>query len=168
MRLATTTKELIDRTSAFIALSVGLASFIIAGLVVYSVLARELFRASENGVSEISTYLMAYITFVGAVFGLWEGAHVGVHLLTGYLEGRLRTATFLIANALLTVLAAVLAWLAVLFWFDAWQSGERAWGTLSIPLWIPYSAFALGNVMFFLVQIARLALRRIDFGRPEH
>lgn len=154
-----------DRLSAFVGMTVGIAAFAIAVLVAYSVVARELFHASEFGITDVSTYLMAYITFVGAAYGIWAGAHVGVHLLTGRLRARTRTAVSLIANALLTLLSAVFAWFACAFWLDAWDSGERAWGTFSIPLWIPYSSMAMGTLLFLAFQVARMVLGRSDFER---
>jgi len=153
----------VDRFSAFVGMTVGIGAFAIALLVAYSVVARELFHASEFGITDVSTYLMAYITFVGAAYGIWAGAHVGVHLLTGRLRGRTRVTVWFLANALLAILSAVFAWVACGFWLDAWTSGERAWGTFSIPLWIPYSAMAGGAVLFLALQLARMALRGPDF-----
>ena len=154
---------LADRLCAFIGMTVGLAAFAIAILVAYSVVARELFHASEFGITDISTYLMAYITFVGAAYGIWVGAHVGVHILTSHLHGASRTAVSFVANALLTGVAGVFAWVSVGFWIDAWRSGEQAWGTLSIPLWIPYGSMLLGTVLFLLLQVGRMLLGRADF-----
>jgi TRAP-type C4-dicarboxylate transport system permease small subunit len=154
---------LIDGISRFVGLTAGLAAFAIAALVAWSVLARELFHGSDSGINDVSTYLMAYITFVGAAYGLWEGAHVGVHLLGARLRGRAKVAVSGVANALLTLVAAVFAWLGVEFWLDAWRSGERAWGMFSIALWIPYSSLAIGTVLFLLIQLARLVLGRTTF-----
>jgi len=161
-------RGLLDRISKFVGLTVGLAAFAIAALVAYSVIARELFRASESGVADISTYLMAYITFVGAAYGLWEGAHVSVHLLTARLRGRVHVAASVVANGLLTLVAAVFVLLGFEFWLDAWRTGERAWGTLSVPLWIPYTSMLVGTVLFLLLQLARLAFGQTDFGRSGH
>jgi TRAP-type C4-dicarboxylate transport system permease small subunit len=158
----------VDRLSAFFGMTVGLAAFAIALLVAYSVVARELFHASEFGITDISTYLMAYITFVGAAYGIWAGAHVGVHLLTGRLRGAARRVVSFVANALLAILSAIFAWLAWQYWLDAWSSGERAWGTFSIPLWIPYSSMTAGSLLFLVLQIARMVLGRTDFGPPDH
>ena len=148
-------------------MTVGLAAFAIALLVAYSVVARQFFHASEFGITDISTYLMAYITFIGAAYGIWSGAHVGVHLLTSRLRGRPRDVVSFVANGLLTILSALFAWLAWVFWFDAWRSGERAWGTLSILLWIPYSSMCAGAVLFLTLQLARMALGRADFERDR-
>jgi TRAP-type C4-dicarboxylate transport system permease small subunit len=158
---------LVDRLCAFVGMTAGLAAFAIAVLVAYSVVAREFFRASEFGITDISTYLMAYITFVGAAYGIWAGAHVGVHILTGHLRGGSRTAVSIVANALLTAVAAVFAWVSIGFWIDAWDSGERAWGTFSIPLWIPYSSMLVGTTLFLVLQIARMALGRANFEPPH-
>ena len=157
----------VDRLCAFLGMTVGLAAFAIAVLVAYSVVARELFRASEFGITDISTYLMAYITFVGAAYGIWTGAHVGVHILTSHLHGRALAVVTIVANSLLTLVAAVFAWVSVGFWLDAWRSGEQAWGTLSIPMWIPYSAMLVGTVLFLLLQAGRTLLGRTD-SSPSH
>jgi TRAP-type C4-dicarboxylate transport system permease small subunit len=157
----------VDRLSAFVGMTVGLAAFAIALLVAYSVVARQFFHASEFGITDISTYLMAYITFVGAAYGVWSGAHVGVHLLTSRLHGRTRDAVSLFANAVLAILSAVFAWLAWTFWLDAWRSGERAWGTLSVLLWIPYSSMCAGSVLFLALQLARMTLGSGDFERDR-
>ena len=152
----------VDRLCAFVGMTVGFAAFAIALLVAYSVIARELFHASEFGITDVSIYLMAYITFVGAAYGIWSGAHVGVHLLTARLRGRAHAVVSFAANAMLAILSAVFAWVACGFWLDAWTSGERAWGTFSIPLWIPYSSMAAGAVLFLVLQLARMALGRSD------
>jgi len=155
----------VDRLCGFVGMTVGVAAFAIALLVAYSVVARELFHASEFGITDVTTYLMAYITFVGAAYGIWAGAHVGVHLLTGRLLRRARSVVSFVANALLAILSALFAWLAWAYWLDAWRSGERAWGTFSIPLWIPYSSMFAGAALFLVLQVARMALGRADFGR---
>lgn len=160
--------RLLDRIAGFIGMTVGISSFGIAALVSYSVIARELFHASESGVADISTYLMAYITFVGAGYALWEGGHVSVRLLTSHLRGPARTALIVIANLLLLALAAVLAWLGFEFWRDAWSSGERAWGTLSVPLWIPYASLSIGMLLLFILQLMRMVLGRLDIVPPDH
>jgi TRAP-type C4-dicarboxylate transport system permease small subunit len=158
----------LDRISGFIGMTAGIASFAIAVLVAYSVIAREIFHASENGVADIATYLMAYITFVGAGYALWEGGHVGVNLLTAHLHGRARMALAALANLLLTAVAAVFAWLSFTFWRDAWTSGERAWGTFSIPLWIPYGSLFIGSLLFLVVQLARLAVGKFELVHSSH
>jgi TRAP-type C4-dicarboxylate transport system permease small subunit len=168
MKTRAITVRLLDRISGFVGMTAGVASFIIAVLVAYSVIAREIFHSSESGIADISTYLMAYITFVGAAYALWEGGHVGVNLLTGHLHGRARAAVTGMANLLLTAVATVFAWLGFAFWQDAWSSGERAWGTLSIPLWIPYASLFVGALLFLVVQIARIAVGKLEFTHPGH
>lgn len=157
----------VDRFCAFLGMTVGFAAFAIAILVAYSVVARELFHASEFGITDISTYLMAYITFVGAAYGIWTGAHVAVHIVTSNLHGRASTAVAFVANVLLTLVAAVFAWVSWGFWIDAWRSGEQAWGTLSIPMWIPYSSMLVGTVLFLILQVGRTLLGRAG-TQPSH
>ncbi len=152
----------VDRLCDFLGMTVGLAAFVIAVLVAYSVVTREFFHASEFGITDISTYLMAYITFVGAAYGIWTGAHVGVHIVTARLRGEAHATVTMVANSLLTLVAAVFAWVTLGFWLDAWRSGEVAWGTLSIPMWIPYSSMLVGTVLFLVLQVGRMLLGRSD------
>src|SRR5512140_3200426 len=159
--------EAVVRLCNFLGMTVGFAAFLIAVLVAYSVVAREFFHASEFGITDISTYLMAYITFVGAAYGLWSGAHVGVHIVTSHLRGRALAIVTLVANVLLTLVAAVFAWVTAGFWIDAWRSGEEAWGTFAIPMWIPYSSMLVGTVLFLLLQAGRMFLGRTD-SNPSH
>lgn len=158
----------VDRLCTLIGMTVGIAAFAIAVLVAYSVVAREFFHASEFGITDVSVYLMAYITFVGSAYGIWAGAHVGVHLLTARLSGHVLTAVRGAANGLLALLSAVFAWVSAAFWLDAWRSGERAWGTFAIPLWIPYSSMFVGAVLFLVLQLARMALGRSQFEPAAH
>lgn len=157
----------VDRLCDFLGMTVGVAAFLIALLVAYSVVAREFFHASEFGITDVSTYLMVYITFVGAAYGIWTGAHVGVHILTDHLHGRWLAAVTFVANVLLTAVAAVFAWVTAGFWLDAWRSGEEAWGTFAIPMWIPYSSMLAGTVLFLLFQVGRTLLGRTD-SDPSH
>lgn len=156
-----TLEKNIDRLCGAIGMTVGVASFAIAILVAYSVLAREVLHSSDAGIPDLSTYLMGYITFVGAGYALWEGGHVGVNLLTAHLRGRAHTIVAVIANVLIALVGAVFAWLCFGFWWDAWSTGERGWGTFSIPLWLPYLSLFVGAVLFLVLQLARIALGRI-------
>ncbi|MFG1427696.1 TRAP transporter small permease [Roseixanthobacter glucoisosaccharinicivorans] len=160
--------HLLDTGMRVIALSVGAVCFLIAGLVCYEVINRTVFGYSLVWVEEVTGYLIGYVAFVGAAATLHQDGHVSVDLLVSHLKGRpllvLRAAGELVIAAAL----ALLAYLAVLFWLDAFETGERSGTLLGIELWIPYLSFALGAGLLLLVQIVRcVALFTGSAARPQ-
>lgn len=136
-------------------ISVGIAAFVIAFLVTYDIFTRSLFGMSNSWVTEICTYLMAYITFGGAAYALKEGAHVKVDLLLDMVSPAARWALHVASDGVMLVVVAVLAWLSFEFWNDAWSSGEKSPSLLAMPFWIPYLFFVLGMVWLLLALLTR-------------
>jgi len=150
--------RLLDGLFHVIALSVGLSVILTVAVVSYGVLAREVFKLSDVWVTDVTTYLMGYTTFVGAVPLAWQGRHLKVDVLSHHLGPRAKYALAIISGVIVAFVALVLAWLSGNFWLDAWESGERSWGMLSLPLWIPYLSLGAGSLLFALAQLVRLAL----------
>src|SRR5690606_37616650 len=105
-------------------LSAGVATFVIALFVAYDVIARSVFRMTNSWTTEVSMYLMGYITFVGAAYALKEGSHVSVDLLVEYVRPGLRRMLLWLADAVMMLIFALLAWLSFAFFIEAWDSGE--------------------------------------------
>lgn len=142
------------KVNKLLGLSVGLMVFIMALMVTYDVVARYLINAPSVWVPETATYMMGYITFVGAAYGLQTGAHVKVEILTSRFGPGGRRALEIVSWLITLVLFIALSWEAFWFWWSAFQSGERSWGLLSVPLAIPYFFFFAGMVWLLIVQIA--------------
>lgn len=138
-------------------LSVGVAAFLIGVFVAYDVLARSVFRLSNSWVTEVTMYLMGYITFVGAAYALREGAHVGVDMLKQKLSPRGSRALELSAHLVMLLVVAALTWVSFQFFRDAWTSNERSDTLLSVRLWIPYLSFFLGMLWLLIVLVERAA-----------
>lgn len=146
--------EAMLKVNKLFGLSVGLMVFIMALMVTYDVLARYLVDAPSVWVPQTATYMMGYITFVGAAYGLQTGAHVKVEIFTSRSGPGVRRALEIVSWLINLVFFIVLSWEAFWFWWQAFQSGERSWGLLSVPLAIPYFFFFAGMVWLLIVQIA--------------
>jgi TRAP-type C4-dicarboxylate transport system permease small subunit len=141
-----------------LALSVGVAVLVMVAVISYGVLAREVLHLSDVWVTEVTTYLMAYMTFVGMAALAWQSRHLKVDVLSHHLgEDGKRVLAFVSTLAICAV-AIVVAVLAVQFWWDAYTSGERSWGMFSLPLWIPYSCLVVGSLLLAFMQLVRLAI----------
>ncbi len=136
--------------------SVGIAAFMIGILVTYDIFTRTLFTMGNSWVTEVCTYLTAYITFGGAAYALTEGAHVKVDLLIDLISPAARRVLGLVSDAVMLVVIAMLAWLGFDFWRDAWVSDEKAPSFLGTPLWIPYLFFVLGMVWLLIALLTHL------------
>lgn len=157
----------LDRLFNGIALSVGCSVILTVLVISYGVLAREVFKLSDTWVTDVTTYLMGYMTFVGTAPLAWHGRHLKVDVLGHLLGARARRALEAVSCVLVTAVSLVLAWLSAGFWLDAWQSGERSWGMLSMPLWIPYLSLGVGSLLLALAQVVRLILLCSESSKIE-
>ncbi|WP_353248710.1 TRAP transporter small permease [Salinisphaera sp. T31B1] len=132
---------------------VGLAALFIGLSVSYDVLARQLFGSTTSWVVDVNTYLVAFITFIGAGYGLREQAHVRVDLITRRLPLRLRWLLQLLSDLIVIGVTSLLFWLGALYCHDAWTSGEQSFGLFAVPLWIPYAALPIGMAILLVVQL---------------
>jgi TRAP-type C4-dicarboxylate transport system permease small subunit len=156
-------RDAIDRFSrafdAFcrgVALSVGAAVIVTVFVISWGVLARDVLHLSDVWVSEVTTYLMAYMTFVGMGALAWQGRHLKVDVVSAHLGERGKQVLAFISTLIVTAAALVMTRLAIDFWWDAWTSGERSWGMFSLHLWIPYTGFVAGMLLLSVAQITRL------------
>jgi TRAP-type C4-dicarboxylate transport system permease small subunit len=148
--------RVLDALCNGIALSVGVAVLMTVGVVSYGVLAREVLKLSDVWVTEVTTYLMAYMTFVGTATLAWQGRHLKVDVLGPHVGPKTARTLALVSCGIVTAAALTLFWLSLNFWLNAWSSDERSWGMFSIPLWIPYSCLLIGCGLLALVQMAAI------------
>ncbi|GEM_PF-1097915 len=151
-------ERLIDKFCSGLGMSVGLVVLLAMSLIAYGVIARELFGFSDTWITEVTTYLMGYITFIGAGYVLWTGRHVRVEVLVSRVGRRGQTALFVITNGIVAVVGVLLIYLSFNFWLEAWQSSEKSWGSFSIPLWIPYLILLAGTANFSFLHIVRTVI----------
>jgi TRAP-type C4-dicarboxylate transport system permease small subunit len=150
--------RLLDRLFYGIALSVGVVVIVTVLVISYGVVAREVFHLSDVWVTDLTTYLMGYMTFVGSAALAWQGRHVKIDVLGHFLGPAARRVLAVVSCVVVTCVALLLLWLNANFWWDAWDSNERSWGMLSLPLWIPYLSLFGGGVLLAVAQVVRLVL----------
>jgi len=159
--------HLIDACCHGVTLSVGISVIATVTVISYGVLAREVLHLSDVWITEITTYLMAYMTFVGMAALAWQSGHLKVDVLGHYLNERGRRVLTFVSTLVVTLVAIVITALAAQFWYEAFTSGERSWGMFSVPLWIPYLCFIGGTLMLTCVQMIRLVTIIFDYASDK-
>jgi TRAP-type C4-dicarboxylate transport system permease small subunit len=134
-------------------ISVGVAIFTIGIFVTYDVIARTVFRLTNSWVTEVTMYLMGYITFVGAAYALKMGAHVAVDVFVQKVSIEVKRVLLLAVDFVFLVTTTELIWLSFQFFFDAWNSNEISDTLLAVSLWIPYLSFFVGMVLLLVVIV---------------
>jgi TRAP-type C4-dicarboxylate transport system permease small subunit len=148
----------LDRFFYGLMLSVGVVVVVTVAVISYGVFAREVLHRSDIWITESTTYLMGYLTFVGGASLAWQGRHLKVDVLNHFVGLKTAYVLEMVACALVAAVAAVMMCLTATFWWDAWTSNEKSWGMLSIPLWIPYLSLFVGELLFFVAQTVKLLL----------
>lgn len=148
------------------------ALLVIAAIVVcYMVFIRYALGASAVWQHEFVTYSVIGATFLGAPYVLLTRGHVNLDLLPLYLGARGRFALALIAYLTSLAFCLVIAWTGIIWWQEAYASGETGATVWKPRLWIPYLAMPFGMGMLSLQYLADiLALvtgREAPFGLPE-
>ncbi len=120
----------------------------------HGVLTRYLLGRPTVWQTEVSIYLLVFVTFVGAAYGLKHHAHVGVDLLVERLpvRGRLVMRLFTAVLSLIVVVAVI--WTAYGTWWEAVEGGFRSPTSLRAPLAVAYGILPLGMLLVAFQYIA--------------
>ena len=120
----------------------------------HAVLARYLLGQPTVWQTEVSIYLLMFVTFVGAAYGLRHHAHVGVDLLVERLPTKPQLVLRIITAILATGVVLVVAWTAGQNWWEAVEGDFRSATALRAPLSVVYAILPLGMILVALQYLA--------------
>lgn len=124
------------------------------GAMMHGVLTRYLFGRATVWQTEVSIYLLIFVTFVGAAYGLKHHAHVGVDLLVERLPLRARLVTRIVTAILATVVVLVVIWTSYHTWWEAVEGDFRSPTALRAPLSVAYAILPLGMLLVLFQYLA--------------
>src|SRR5262245_27633505 len=126
----------------------------LAFFITYDVLARKwggyVGLPTTRVTDEISGYVLAVAATWGFAFALRTGSHVRIDVLFPYLGPRLRTAVDVLAQILMAVFAAIVAWKIWTLVADSLESDMRSSTYLLTPLYIPQGILGVGFTLLAL------------------
>lgn len=125
-------------------------------IMTYAVALRYFLGSATVWQTETSVYLLVFVTFVGAAYGLKHHAHVGVDLLVDRLPPRPQLVVRLITGLLALGVVAAVIWTSYGTWWEATEGGFRSPTALRAPLSVVYAILPLGMLLVALQYIAFL------------
>lgn len=134
----------------------GVALVVATLVTTHGVFVRYVLRESTIWQTETTIYLLMFVTFVGAAYGLKHHAHVGVDLLVEQVEGRARLVWKLITAVLCLGVVLVVLWTSFEMWHEAWEGGHRSATAWRAPLSIAYAILPLGMLLVALQYVAMI------------
>jgi C4-dicarboxylate transporter DctQ subunit len=146
--------------------------FALATLLLFAnVVARYAFDSGFPWVLEAVQYLFAWVVLIGAAYGVREGIHLGIDILTIRFPVPVQRWLGLAAVAVCLGFSMPVLWLSIEYTWKIWQWGDLSLD-LQIPQWIPYLAIPTGmSLMTWHLLIVGRAIWRGDqlhVGRSEH
>jgi TRAP-type C4-dicarboxylate transport system permease small subunit len=124
---------------------IGVMMLLMFVLVFINVLGRYGIGKSWAAAEEISTFLMIWVTYLGAGLALREGRHAAIDMFQDKLPVGLRRTVRALLGVVILAFFAVLAWLGVRMSIFGWSQETIA---TQMPTGIPYLAIPLGAIMF--------------------
>lgn len=120
----------------------------------YGVSMRYFFGEPTVWQTEVSIYLLVFVTFVGAAYGLKHHAHVGVDLLVERLPLRPQLFLRVLTAVLALGVAGVAVWTSYGTWWEAVEGDFHTSTALGAPLSVVYAILPLGMLLVVFQYVA--------------
>ncbi len=132
-------------------------------ILTYEVVMRYFLKIATIWEIESAIYLGVLATFMGAAYGLKDGAHINIDLVIRVLSPRARRGLEIITSSLAVIFCVYVAYKGWELFWEAFSKGWRSESLWGPPLAIPYLFLPLGMTLLslqFLIQIFGLGKQR--------
>lgn len=140
----------IESVNSFFYYLSALAILMSALILTYEVFMRYFFHTPTIWEIEASVYLIILATFGGAAYGLKEGAHIKIDLLTRLLSTKWNQRLTILTSFLALGFCVLVAWRSWAMWWEAFSKGWRSESLWGVPLAIPYFFIPMGMSLLSL------------------
>jgi TRAP-type C4-dicarboxylate transport system permease small subunit len=133
-----------------------LAILLSAFVLTYEVVMRYVLRTPTIWEIEASVYLTIMATFLAAAYGLKDGAHINIDLITRLLPPKHNARLSIVTSVLSLIFCIIIAWKGWEMWWEAFSKGWESESIWSFPLAVPYFFLPLGMTLLslqYMIQI---------------
>ena len=149
--------DLMKRFYSFFDKMINLMAIVAGGLLAFSVLSvslaiasRHFFNYPVGWVTEISSYILLYVTFLVAAWVLKEGGHVSIDIIVNQLDSRTQTLINFITSIINAVVCLLLTYYAGKVTLDLYKTNYFTPTELELPKWIINIIIAIGSLSLFI------------------
>lgn len=129
-------------------------------IICYDVMMRYVFNEPTIWVTDLSTYALIAISFMGLAYVLDKNGHIRVELLIANVSGPLRARLELVTGWIGVLFVFVATWQVVIMAYDSYASKIRSNSLLTTPIYLPQIPIVIGLFIFgaaLLAEIYRLS-----------
>lgn len=155
--------NLLRNLSTALAVVAGFATFILAFLIGFDVLARKFLGISLQGTDEIGGYVLAAVASLGFSHVLFERGFTRIDLFVKRFNLRLLNILNVVAYASLAAVAVFFAQRSVATYSDTLLFNAHANTPLQTPMWIPQGFWVVGMVFFAFCAVLYAARATVLF-----
>jgi len=138
-------------------------------ILTYEVVMRYILKIPTIWEIESAVYLGVMATFLGAAYGLKDGAHINIDLITRALPQSIQNRLYRITCFISLLFCIYLAYKGWQYWWEAFSKGWRSESLWGPPLAIPYFFLPLGMTLLSLQFIIEIfGLRKPKEGSLNH
>ncbi|GAA1137001.1 TRAP transporter small permease subunit [Ornithinicoccus hortensis] len=134
----------------------GIALLAATAVTVQAVTARYFLGAPTVWQTELTIYLLMFVTFVGAAYGLKHHAHVGVDLVVEALGPRPQLILRLVTAVLCLGVVLIVFWTSFKIWLEAYEGGFTSSTAWRAPLSVVYTILPVGMGAVALQYVAMI------------
>jgi TRAP-type C4-dicarboxylate transport system permease small subunit len=157
-----------DRVIDIMAVAGGVLLVIIFIMINTDVALRYFFRSPLGWTTELSTYMLLFITFLIAPWVLKTEGHVSIDFVIQLLGVRKRALANMITSFLCAIVCLILTWYGGKVTFDLYVSHYFTPTLLQVPKFAIIGIISIGSFVFFLQFLRRINhFFRIYKGEPE-
>ena len=119
---------------------------------------RYVFNRPSIWITEVTTYLLLYLIFLGTSYALQQGVHIRVSFLSDLFQKKVQDVIRVITSLLALIFCVVLLWQTSKM---TWMAYSRKWTSptmLNVPLTLIYIGLVFGSFMLLLTLFLQILL----------
>jgi len=143
-----------DRAGQLSGVVSALGLLAIASIICWEIFSRYIRNEPTTWVTEIATYLLVAVSFLGLAAAQRTNSHIYVELVVDMLKPERRRQLQVVTNWIGFFFIVFCCWQVGLFIYGEWRNGTRDWGLLGTPQWIPELPILVGFILFAIALLA--------------
>jgi TRAP-type C4-dicarboxylate transport system permease small subunit len=116
-------------------------------IILLQVILRYVFRSGFSWAEEVTVFLMAWMTFLGAAIAVKQAEHINIEMLVDRLPGKVRRTVIFISKLLMLLFVIIFSYYGYLFAIGSFNFSSNV---LRIPLFWPRFCITFAGILMVI------------------